>query len=334
MQTKNRRSKVRSTSQLLGVYIPTYNRGEKLKVCLKSFIPQVAKHGIPIFVSDNASTDGTEPIVRNLMKRYANLHYRKNGTNLGYSRNFVSLLKEGSTEFLWFFGDDDRIEKGAIDQILKYLKSNYDFLQINSCTYDNTFTQKIGGKAIHADHDITYGTNDHNVALANVGQYSGFISSMITKRSFLIEELGKLDPKAVPNLIYLHTILYYRSIINKKGRLIAKPLFSVRTSEGAYREKPLELLVRSYPENISYLDGYYNKEVLRKIKMPYSMLPVIFMSKRDHPELAALNRRYLLGSDSVSGTDKLLGLMILLLPNFLISEVAEPVKKVYNTLFR
>lgn len=317
--------------QLLGIYIPTYNRKEKLTECLDSLLSQASRRSVPIYISDNASTDGTEQLVKNLKNKYPKIYYKRNGANLGYPSNIISLLKMGNTEFMWFFGDDDKFKPDAIDSVLKYINSGYDFLQINSDTYDNNLMKKLNNRSIHINHDLIYEPGDHNIALINAGYYAGFISGMITKRSFLIKELKKLNKKATLKLEYIQTILFYRSIINKTGILIAKPLFSMRATL-KFPKRGIEHQFKNYPETIEYLKVYYEESTLDKFEKPNAILTTIFMSKRDCPKMAKANMRYLLGNNQIGYVDKLLGSLILMTPNSLINIIAGPLKKLYHSI--
>jgi len=56
-------------SNLLGICIPTLIEG-LLVGCIKSIINEVAPYDFPIYVSDNASSDDTELVMRELSKIY------------------------------------------------------------------------------------------------------------------------------------------------------------------------------------------------------------------------------------------------------------------------
>lgn len=74
---------VKKRNDLLGIYIPTYNRKKELEVCLASFIPQLKPYGFPIFIADNNSTDGTKELIKKLNKRTLTLSIRTLGRILG-----------------------------------------------------------------------------------------------------------------------------------------------------------------------------------------------------------------------------------------------------------
>jgi len=61
----------------LSICIPTYNRAAFLGEALDSVIRQ-ATDEVEIVVSDNASTDNTEALVREYQARFPRIRYHKN----------------------------------------------------------------------------------------------------------------------------------------------------------------------------------------------------------------------------------------------------------------
>src|SRR5438128_1806612 len=107
-----------TNTPLLSICIPTFNRADCLKQCLESIVSQFAdpaiKDKVEVVVSDNASTDNTEAVVKQFLDRFSNIHYRKNPENLGFDRNALALVEKARGEFVWFLGDDDALFPDSI----------------------------------------------------------------------------------------------------------------------------------------------------------------------------------------------------------------------------
>jgi abequosyltransferase len=119
---------------LISITIPTYNRAEFLDRCLAHHIPLAKAHKIQIIVSDNASTDDTELVVKKRMADYPFLRYSRNGTNLGADKNFEQALKIAETEYIWLLGDTYKIPSEGISyffEIISKSKQDYDALIFN-----------------------------------------------------------------------------------------------------------------------------------------------------------------------------------------------------------
>lgn len=115
----------------LTIAIPTYNRKDMLERCLNSIIPQMDKD-IEIFISDNASSDGTEEMVREKFN-YPFIRYRKNEENIGSDRNFIQCFNNGQGEYIHMLSDDDIILPGTIEAILEYIALRPSMICLNSC---------------------------------------------------------------------------------------------------------------------------------------------------------------------------------------------------------
>ena len=108
---------------LVSVLIPTHNRAEKLKVALDSALAQTHRP-IEILVSDNASTDATEPVGRSYVDAHPEVRYHRQSENVGATRNFEWLRSAASGEFVMFLADDDWIEPNYVAACLDRFKQH------------------------------------------------------------------------------------------------------------------------------------------------------------------------------------------------------------------
>ena len=109
-------------NNLLAICIPTFNRADKLNAVLGHLIKNVKQYNIPIYISDNASTDDTATKVQEHMKEYKHLVYSKNEENIGPDLNFEKALKLSKCHYSWLMGDDDFIIFDNFENILLKLK--------------------------------------------------------------------------------------------------------------------------------------------------------------------------------------------------------------------
>lgn len=89
------------------VAIPTYNRASLLAECLKHVL-EVIGPSDRIVISDNASTDETPEVIRQVFD--PRITATRNATNLGIFGNLNRCLELVETEFVLFLSDDDRID--------------------------------------------------------------------------------------------------------------------------------------------------------------------------------------------------------------------------------
>lgn len=109
-------------NELLAICIPTYNRSLILKENLDNLISNYGIMNVNIYISDNASTDDTECVVKEAREKYPNIIYSKASENAGSSVNIERVLSMTQGEnYAWLLGDDDTIT-GDISVIIEALK--------------------------------------------------------------------------------------------------------------------------------------------------------------------------------------------------------------------
>lgn len=119
----------------LSICIPTYNRAAHLGNCLHSIrVSRAASTcNVEVCVSDNASTDDTEAVVREA-QRHMPIKYHRNAENLGIPRNFLNVVRMAEGEFAWLLGDDDLVVPDGIERTCRLIAQHpsVDFFYVNS----------------------------------------------------------------------------------------------------------------------------------------------------------------------------------------------------------
>ncbi|HEY6871435.1 MAG TPA: glycosyltransferase family 2 protein [Geobacteraceae bacterium] len=109
---------------LLTIAIPTYNGARTIARALETVLPQLGPEA-EVLVSDNASTDGTAAVVREIAARNPRARYFLNETNVGFDRNVDLCLQRARGAFVWLISDDDILcREGAVDQVLQVIRSH------------------------------------------------------------------------------------------------------------------------------------------------------------------------------------------------------------------
>ena len=95
------------------IAIPTFNRGALLRGCIQSALSQTYDN-IEVLVSDNASTDDTEEVLREFADK--RLRVLRQETNIGMHPNWNACLAAASGEYIVFVSDDDRISPWFLER--------------------------------------------------------------------------------------------------------------------------------------------------------------------------------------------------------------------------
>lgn len=100
------------------VAIPTFNRKLFLKEALESVLAQDYSN-VEIVVSDNASTDGTEDVVKGFSEKYNNIIYFRHKENVGGRLNWCKCLELATGDYCLLLSDDDVMMPGAINKMVE-----------------------------------------------------------------------------------------------------------------------------------------------------------------------------------------------------------------------
>jgi glycosyltransferase involved in cell wall biosynthesis len=121
MKLSNLELTLQTIENYLEIWIPTYNRAEKLKWILEDLANSSLRHCL-IKISDNASGDDTEVVCKSFMNRLPNLVYRKQIYNVGANANILEGLRQIEHPYFWIVCDDDRLNfEGFERQFLNFV---------------------------------------------------------------------------------------------------------------------------------------------------------------------------------------------------------------------
>ena len=124
--------------------VVTYNRKELLKRCLDAVNSQVLKPST-VFIVDNASTDGTQDLVKEwgyyecihdgISYRYV-LNSKNEGGAGGFYLGMKTAYDAGVYDALWVMDDDGIPDKNCLRELCTYL-NNWDFISPLVVSLDN-----------------------------------------------------------------------------------------------------------------------------------------------------------------------------------------------------
>lgn len=175
--------------KLLSICIPTYNRAVLLAQALDSVLPQVCDNPqVEVLVSDNASTDTTEAVVRDYQGRHPRLRYHRHTQNEGFDGNIAACIEQAHGEHVSFFSDDDLAPPGVFAAILNALiRHQPAILYINHYPfYGGDCRQRAGLK--HPDCDQVFTDGKSFLLFAGLG----FISALTIQREYAREFLPNI----------------------------------------------------------------------------------------------------------------------------------------------
>lgn len=212
---------------LLTVVIPTYNRAETLRTTLSFVIPQVLEHKdeVHIYISNNASTDNTEDVIKELRMQYPELiTYFRQEENTQASQHFNNAVHRAeNTEFVYFLSDDDIIVPECISFLLKCIKENpsVDYFYLNQ--YVST-EEMDNVRLYHSSFGLSYLKTYETGGDLLMEQYDGpsCISANLFRRKLWVDASVNMK-KDCPGYVWLSILLH--GAVNVKSACVTYPMF-------------------------------------------------------------------------------------------------------------
>ena len=216
---------------MLTVAIPTYNRAEEMSALLDSVvsqIPDVDRGFVNVLVSDNASSDNTEEVVRRYMPKFSNLGadllYRRNEQNTGFSPNVDRAICHSPDEFVLVMGDDDGLELGALVFLQGILKRHkeLDVFFLSSRTYSADLVTPVDARQNTSISQGNERTGEHAVIFADGVEYirvhRGYPPALVSGYVFRKSAWEKVSASDFYDSISIHMLVATR-ILLRHGRV-------------------------------------------------------------------------------------------------------------------
>jgi abequosyltransferase len=317
----NEANSMHGMNETFSLCIPTYNRAELLDDTLEQLISVVEPHGVPICVSDNASSDNTELVVAGWRKKYPYLFYRRNERNLD-SGNIPAVLKMARTRYAWLMGDRSRISGNAVETLLNIAgKDDYDMIIVNSGIKLNA-----DGFAWRGRRELRRVTGipsavytDGNRLLAELGWHMTLINSLIFRASVI--EGGRFDLYTTTDFAHFLTVFDYLSRKDFSVYWCDLPLIS--TAQGGsslWLHEAFDIWISRWMQAVNSLPPAYSDTAKQTCIKAHGIQTGLFSIKsmsffRGHNIYNwAVFRKYYGQLPSISNRSRIIFLLIALIP--------------------
>ncbi len=210
--------------------IPTWNRAQDLERCVHSIAPQAAQHSgrVEILIADNASTDATSEVIRDLQARYPFVRQVRNPTNIGPDHNYLVLFEHAGGDYVWLFGDDDYLADGALQTVLReideqapdLLLTNYRFCNVERRpdAYQPPAHSRFHENLRHLDLDALFSLRGHWISQ---------ISCEVFRRACVNVDDLRQHADRYRNWLQVYAVASAASVASRPGNVSALSLDAV-----------------------------------------------------------------------------------------------------------
>ena len=145
---------------LVSVCIATYNGSKYLQQQLDSLVEQ-SYSNIEVILQDDCSCDETLAIA-NLYKKRLKIQIYQNENNLGYIKNFESLLQKANGSFIAICDQDDIWERDKLKILMENIKeniliySNSELIDKDGKSLNKTLSQKLKNNFIDSSTALNF----------------------------------------------------------------------------------------------------------------------------------------------------------------------------------
>lgn len=245
---------------ILTIAIPTYNGAGTLQETLDSLVTQL-QSSVEILISDNASTDETADIVSKYQAKYPHIRYRQNPVNVGPMKNYDMCVEYALGEYVWLFGDDDKMSAGCIKKVLDVIRrSDYrlGFISISADIYGVDWTMREKNP-LGLTEDIRF--DNVGSVFAVLKDHIGLTPTIIVRRD---SWLRHLEIRKLTDDYWFHVRMVLAIAEDEESYFVASPPIMFNQAYVRWNENGLFLrIVCEYCEMVLQLSdsmvGYKNK---------------------------------------------------------------------------
>ncbi len=233
---------------ILSICIPTFNRCNFLDACLKSIVSQFKNeymHGmIEVIISDNASSDNTQRVVKKFQKKYKNIRYYRNNKNIK-AQNLIKVGLYAKGKYIWFFSDDDLHYSDSIQSVIEVLRNHKpDAITCNTDLFskdmtslvDSNLLRMVGGDRIFKTKKELFHYLESKVSLP-FDWYVGVMSNTIISRDLFKNNLPIIHKKfgnLEETLVFFYPSFIYYNPSNYKVFFFQKPQLKFRADNRSF----------------------------------------------------------------------------------------------------
>ncbi|MDD8018424.1 MAG: glycosyltransferase family 2 protein [Bacteroidota bacterium] len=246
---------------ILSICIATYNRGDYIGETLDSIIPQLTEE-IELLVVDGASTDNTEKVMQDYLKKSNRLRYVRLPVKGGVDQDYDTTVELAHGEWCWLFTDDDLFKPGAIAAVLNAIKKNHSLIVVNAEMRNQDLSTVLEARRIVLYTDKIYDSNAMERFFIDVDYYLSFIGAVVIRRSIWLSR----DRKSYYGTEFIHVGVIFQEPLPETAVIIAEPYITIRYGNAQWSARHFDIWMFKWPK---LLWSFKHISAATKLKVSY-----------------------------------------------------------------
>ena len=235
------------------VIIPTYNRLDRLRVCLPTFLTTKLQD-VEFIIVDNCSTDGTWSYLKELASSDKRIRILQNPQNIGMVKNWLRCYCEVKSPFALFLADDDKLEGDYINKCYEIFASHSQVGMIHH--FASGWKQNVADQK--NEYVVHKSGEDAQMAICMItGAYPGIAFRMnnFDLKNFSLD-VGAIYPQVKASLLVAK---HYDVAVIKKCGIVSPDWGETVAEKFKEQNRPNDFGIN---ERITYLSKYASSHIL------------------------------------------------------------------------
>jgi len=239
-----------SSAVMLSICITTFKRGPFIEETLESILPQI-REGVELLVVDGASPDNTQQVMTEYVARHPSIRYYREKENSGVDGDYDKAVGYALGKYCWLMTDDDLLNEGAVESVLKVLEDDPDLVVVNSELKTVDMSVLLSGSMLDLAGQEKYEPREAEQAFVDVAGYMSFIGGVVVKRSVWLDR--------VRATYYGSLFIHIGTVFQRPVGLVCvirQPLIAIRYGNAMWTPRGFEIWMFKWPSLIWSLASY------------------------------------------------------------------------------
>jgi glycosyltransferase involved in cell wall biosynthesis len=276
-------------SPLLSICIATYNRADFIGETLDSIIPQLTNE-VELLVVDGASTDNTEIVMNNYLKKCERIRYIRLPVKGGVDQDYNKAVELALGDMCWLFTDDDLMKPGAISAVIAALKDGHDLIVVNAEVCNRALSASLQNKRLAIHDNKIYARHEMENLFIDALDYLTFIGAVVIRRKVWLSR----DRELYFGTEFIHVGVIFQKPLTETALIIAEPYITIRFDNAQWESRRFYIWMFKWPKLVwSFKD--ISSGVMEKVTLeePWRKFRVLIVKRSDGEYNAKVYYQYL-----------------------------------------